>query len=155
MAPRSFKCKPLELKMFEYMFELSISGKLIDPHLRCKTSFTLVPLSLSLSILVVNLLSTNPTKWSKTLKQFVGNLSTNCLSVVDYFVGLALEGLNPTQIHNFHNFSQRLPDWCYYRLFVLEYFSFSSRSSRISMFVPRCKIIVFGADVSCKHALTW
>ena len=92
------------------MFELSISGKLIDPHLRCKTSFTLVPLSLSLSILVVNLLSTNPTKWSKTLKQFVGNLSTNCLSVVDYFVGLALEGLNPTQIHNFHHFSQRLQD---------------------------------------------
>ena len=40
-----------------------------------------------------NTLSTNPTKWSNTLKQFVGNLSTNCLSVFDYFVGLALKGI--------------------------------------------------------------
>ena len=36
----------------------------------------------------INPLSTNPTKWSNTLKQFVGNLSTNCLSVFDHFVGL-------------------------------------------------------------------
>ena len=28
-----------------------------------------------------NSLSANPTKWSNTLKQFVGNLPTNCLSV--------------------------------------------------------------------------
>ena len=41
----------------------------------------------------VNPLSTNPTKWSDTLKQFVSKLSTNCLSVFDHFVGLALEGL--------------------------------------------------------------
>ena len=34
------------------------------------------------------------TKWSNTLKQFVGNLPTNCLSVFDHFVGLALKGLN-------------------------------------------------------------
>ena len=27
------------------------------------------------------------------LKQFVGNLPTNCLSVFDYFAGLALKGL--------------------------------------------------------------
>ena len=33
------------------------------------------------------------TKWSKTLKQFVGNLPTNCLSVFDHFVGLVLKGL--------------------------------------------------------------
>ena len=33
------------------------------------------------------------TKWSNTLKQFVGNLQTNCLSVFDHFVGLALKGL--------------------------------------------------------------
>ena len=38
-------------------------------------------------------LSANPTKWSNTLKQFVGNLLTNCLSVFDHFVGLALQGL--------------------------------------------------------------
>ena len=30
----------------------------------------------------------------ETLKQFVGNLLTNCLSVFDHYVGLALKGLN-------------------------------------------------------------
>ena len=37
--------------------------------------------------------SANPTKWSNTLKQFDGNMSTNCLSVFDHFVGLGLKGL--------------------------------------------------------------
>ena len=41
----------------------------------------------------LNPLSVNPTKWSDTLKQFVGNLRTNCLSVFDHFVGLALKRL--------------------------------------------------------------
>ena len=40
-----------------------------------------------------NPLSANPTKWLNTLKQFIGNLPTNCLSVFDHFVGLALKGL--------------------------------------------------------------
>ena len=35
--------------------------------------------------------STNPTKWSNTLKQFVSKLSTNCLSVFDHFMRLALK----------------------------------------------------------------
>ena len=39
-------------------------------------------------------LSANFTKWLNTLKQFVGNLPTNCLSVFDHFVGLALKGLS-------------------------------------------------------------
>ena len=43
---------------------------------------------------VNNPLSANPTKWSNTLKQFVSNLPTNCLSVFDHFVALAL---NPIQ----------------------------------------------------------
>ena len=43
--------------------------------------------------LLINPLSANPTKWSNTLKQFVGILPTNCLSVFDHFVGLALKGL--------------------------------------------------------------
>ena len=38
-------------------------------------------------------LSTNPTKWSDTLKQFIGQLMTNCLNVFDHFVGLVLKGL--------------------------------------------------------------
>ena len=39
-------------------------------------------------------LSANFTKWSNTLKQFVGKLPTNCLSVFAHVVGLALKGLN-------------------------------------------------------------
>ena len=41
-----------------------------------------------------NHLSVNFTKWSNTLKQFVGKLPKNCLSVFDHFVGLALKGLS-------------------------------------------------------------
>ena len=43
----------------------------------------------------INSLCANPTKWSNTLKQFVGNSQqpTNCLSVFDQFAGLALKGL--------------------------------------------------------------
>ena len=43
-----------------------------------------------LDVIVVSPLSANPTKWSNTLKHFVGNLTTNCLSVFDHFVKLAL-----------------------------------------------------------------
>ena len=42
----------------------------------------------------------NPTKWSNILKQFVGRLPTmptNCLSVFDHFVSLALKGLRHRQ----------------------------------------------------------
>ena len=41
---------------------------------------------------LLNPLSASPTKWSNTLKQFVGNSPTNCFSVFDHFVGLALKG---------------------------------------------------------------
>ena len=41
---------------------------------------------------VLSLLNNNPTKWSNTLKQFVGNMPTTCLSVFDHFVGLTLKG---------------------------------------------------------------
>ena len=46
-------------------------------------------------IVAINLysLSANITKWSNKLKQFVSNLPTNCLSMFDLFVGLALKGL--------------------------------------------------------------
>ena len=43
---------------------------------------------------LLNPLSANFTKWSNTLKQFDGKLPTNCLSLFDHFVGLALKGLN-------------------------------------------------------------
>ena len=45
------------------------------------------------SSLNLNPLSTKLTKWPNTLKQFVGNLPTNCLSVFGHFMGLALKGL--------------------------------------------------------------
>ena len=38
-------------------------------------------------------LAINIAKSSNSLKQFVGKLPTNCLSVFGYFVGLALKGL--------------------------------------------------------------
>ena len=41
----------------------------------------------------VDPLSVNPTKWSNTPKKFTGNFPTNCLSVFDHFVKLALKGL--------------------------------------------------------------
>ena len=40
----------------------------------------------------LSLLSAHLTKWSNTLKLFVGSLPTNCLSVFDHFVGLAFKG---------------------------------------------------------------
>ena len=40
-----------------------------------------------------NPLSANPTKWSNTLKQFVGKLPPNCLSVFDHFMNLELKRL--------------------------------------------------------------
>ena len=43
---------------------------------------------------VLNPVSANPLKWSNTLQQFVGKLSTNCLNVFDHFWGLALKGIN-------------------------------------------------------------
>ena len=41
----------------------------------------------------LNPLSTKVTKWTNTLKQFAGNLPTNCLSVFSLFMGLVLKGL--------------------------------------------------------------
>ena len=41
----------------------------------------------------VNPLSTNITKWSNTLKQFISKSPTNCLTVFDNFVGFALKVL--------------------------------------------------------------
>ena len=45
---------------------------------------------------IVNPLSAKLTRWPNTLKQLVGNLPMNCLSVFGHFVGLALKGLTIT-----------------------------------------------------------
>ena len=62
-------------------------GKLYDDTYKWLLQFTakLFPL--------FNPLSANPTKWSNTLKKFVSNLLTNCWSVFDDFVKLALKEL--------------------------------------------------------------
>ena len=49
-----------------------------------------------------NPLCANFTKWSNTLKQFVGKLPTNCLSVFDHFVRLALKGLINFMLFSFY-----------------------------------------------------
>ena len=41
-------------------------------------------------------------EWSNTLKQLIGNLSMNCLSVFDQFVGFVLKGLRNYQMHKFY-----------------------------------------------------
>ena len=46
-----------------------------------------------IAIHLINPVSANMIKWSNTLKQLVGKLPTNCLSVFEHFVGLALKGL--------------------------------------------------------------
>ena len=57
-------------------------------------TFSIVNSSVSTEILksglVLNPLSANFSKWSNTLRQFVGKLPMSCLSVFDHFVGLAL-----------------------------------------------------------------
>ena len=59
-------------------------------------------------------LSANPRKWSNTLKQFVGKLPTNCLSVFDHFWGLALKDL--TAIFNKFKKSPLLKHYLYFDL---------------------------------------
>ena len=83
-----------------FMFILEKSHKEfcnVNNYAKCSNHFCVVAfLSNSASdfrLEFVNPLSTNPIKRSNTLKQFVGNLQTNCLSVFDHFVELALKGL--------------------------------------------------------------
>ena len=47
------------------------------------------------------------TKWPNTLKQFVGNLPTNCLSEFGHFVGLALKGLKWSHVKSYGPGPQR------------------------------------------------
>ena len=64
--------------------------------MNAKISVFAIYVKASIYLLLYNLhdctLKENPTKWLNTLKQFAENLPTNCLSVFDHFVGLALKG---------------------------------------------------------------
>ena len=68
------------------MFKVSIANN---------SQMTLIP-----KHFIINPLSTKLRKSSNTLKQFVGNLPTNCLSVFGHFVGLALKGLIHSKLSN-------------------------------------------------------
>ena len=48
--------------------------------------------------LCIDPLSANPTKWSNTLKQFVGKLPRNCLSVFDHFCEIGAKRVNPPHL---------------------------------------------------------
>ena len=57
----------------------------------------------AVAVIDVVLRSANPTRWLNTLRQFVGKWPTNCLSVFDHFVGLALKGLTLNFRHLIRN----------------------------------------------------
>ena len=61
--------------------------------------YNILPVFVYKNITNINPLSANITKWPNTLKQFLGQLPANCLSVFDCFVGLALKGLKSLQMN--------------------------------------------------------
>ena len=61
-------------------------SRLIFKYHENEKHFSYILKGLQLPECAFNPLSANPRKWSNTLKQFVSNLATNCLSVFDHFV---------------------------------------------------------------------
>ena len=80
---------------------------------------------LTLSETKINPLSANPTKWLNTLKQFGGKLPTNCLSVFDHFVFLALKGLNKMNFRFADQYEKQLNQTKYLHK-VIQYLALSS-----------------------------
>ena len=77
-------CSPLNLlHIFRIPFFKNTSGWLLLVNVEMKYLF------LTLQCIT----SQNPTKSPNTLKQFLGKLPTNCLSVFGLFLNLALKGL--------------------------------------------------------------
>ena len=66
------------------IFKISIKTLILYENQNLTTVFFLAK-----GLYFLDLLSSNPTKWSNTLKHLVGKLPTNCLSAFDHFVGLA------------------------------------------------------------------
>ena len=77
-----------EVKYLE-VFSSKLDQLVLLPYSREKVRF----LFWLIILRCFNPLRANFTKWSNTLKHFVGILPTNCLSVFGHFVGLALKGL--------------------------------------------------------------
>ena len=82
---------------------------------------------------MLNPLSTKLIKWQNTLKQSVGNLVMNCLSVFGYFVGLALKGLK-----------RREPN-------LLRKFSFGQKCAKIAQSICLSVTTVFFSEIFLYH----
>ena len=54
-------------------------------------------------------LRVSPQKWSNTLKQFVGNLLTNCFSVFEHSLELTFKGLSICTIMMYSNKNYNYP----------------------------------------------
>ena len=85
-------CK-IHKKTHVFEFFLNISCRPLYSKRYLNTVVFLWFFSKFLRTLFFNPLSANLMKWSNTLKQFVGILPTNCLSVFAHFVVLALKVL--------------------------------------------------------------
>ena len=101
-------CKTITLKQliyvlfflqYFYFFIGGVGGNRVPSRCLCNRvkilrENAMEPLLKKLHQESLNSLSANPTKWSNTLKQFVGKLPTNCLSVFDHFGKLVLKELS-------------------------------------------------------------
>ena len=86
-------------QLFSSQFCKIFKSIFFTEHLQTAVSESYLEVSICQSF---NPLSANPEKWSNTLKQIVGNLSTICLSVFDHFMNLALKGLRRTFFSKFY-----------------------------------------------------
>ena len=88
----------MKLRYFRLWIVIIWIGTLGLMFQKCEWDFTvLTPFSSHSNLIAIHgFFVENPkncTKWPNTLKQFVGKLPANCLSVSDHFVRLALKGL--------------------------------------------------------------
>ena len=95
-----------------------------------------------MNFLIANPLSANFTKWSNTLKQFVGKLPTNCLSVFGNFVGLALKGLKTCQILHFKNENLYLKITIFNKFYIHRFQSSNIRISCLKSKIMTIRIYV-------------
>ena len=94
--PSNGKCQSIDSFLHDSDFNLTLNWYMPNSYFAMqlqKVISKVIIYAYFLRKFYFNPLSANPTKWWNTLKQFVGKLPTNCLSVFDHFVKLALKGL--------------------------------------------------------------
>ena len=105
-----------------------------------------------LSVISFNFLSASPTKWPNTLKQFVGKLPTNRLSVFDHFLGLLLKGLRKSAVACFwnkYNNSMLQSLELFYLWEIL--FCYNSFTPRSSIFSEKFGLLVLWPETEHHH----